>query len=51
MSKEYIGIIVEESLDDNRILNELDVRKIHITGHKNPTDRWHMYRLMYQRQK
>jgi hypothetical protein len=45
MNKEYIGIVVEESLDDNRILNKLDFRKIHITGHKNPTDRWHMYEV------
>ena len=27
MSKEYIGIVVEESLDDNRILNELEIKK------------------------
>jgi len=45
MSKEYIGIVVEESLDDNRILNELDIKKIHISGHRNPKDRWHMYEV------
>ncbi|URZ03354.1 hypothetical protein [Clostridium felsineum] len=45
MSKEYIGIVVEESLDDNRILNKLEVKKIHVTGHTNPIDRWHMYEV------
>lgn len=45
MEKEYIGIIIEESLDDNRILNKLDFRKIYITGHENPPDRWHMYEV------
>ncbi len=45
MAKDYTGIIVEESLDDNRLLNELNVRKIRITGHTNPADRWHMYEV------
>ncbi|AJA47058.1 hypothetical protein CPAST_c09580 [Clostridium pasteurianum DSM 525 = ATCC 6013] len=45
MNKEYIGIIVEESLNDNRILNGLDIKKIHITNHNNPKDRWHMYEV------
>lgn len=49
MNKEYIGIVVEESLDDNRILNGLDIKKIHITGHINPTDRWHMYEVNVSR--
>jgi len=45
MKKEYIGIIVEESLDDNRILNNLDFRKLQITVNENPSDRWHMYEV------
>jgi len=45
MEKEYIGIVVEESFDDNRILNKLDMRKMHITGHENPSNRWHMYEV------
>lgn len=51
MNKEYIGIVVEESFDDNRILNKLDIRKIHITGHKNPIDRWHMYEVNLSKEK
>ncbi len=45
MNKEYIGIVVEESLDDNRILNGLDIRKLHITGQSDPASRWHMYEV------
>lgn len=45
MSKKYIGIIVEESLDDNILINNLSVRKVHITNHKIIKDRWHMYEV------
>lgn len=45
MGKEYIGIVIEESLDDNKILNELDIRKIHITGHENSKNRYHIYEV------
>jgi hypothetical protein len=48
--KEYIGIIVEESLDDNRLLNKLDIKKVHITGHENAIDRWHMYEVVLSKQ-
>ena len=41
----YIGIIVEESLDDNRILNDIKIKKLHITGQQNPEERWHMYEV------
>lgn len=44
--KEYRGIIVEESLDDNRILNDLDIKKMKITRQSNPTLRWHMYEVL-----
>lgn len=40
MNKEYIGIVVEESLDDNRVLNDLNIRKLHITGYQNSSERW-----------
>jgi len=50
MEKAYTGIIVEESLDDNRILNRLAVRKIHITGQENPSARWHMYEVTVSHQ-
>ena len=40
---EYKGCIVEESLDDNRVLNNLKVVKIRITDEEKPEDRWHIY--------
>ena len=40
---EYKGCIVEESLTDNRILNNLKVVKIRITSEENADDRWHIY--------
>ena len=42
----YVGIIVEESLDDNRIINNYEVSKICITGHEKRQDRWHMYEVI-----
>ena len=45
MDKEYTGIIIEESFDDNRIINQLNVSKIHISGDENPKDRWHLYQV------
>ena len=45
MDKEYIGIVVEESLTDNRILNGLDISKVHITNQINPSDRCHLYEV------
>ncbi len=41
--KDYKGIIVEESLADNRILNKLKIIKLEITKEENPSDRWHLY--------
>ena len=43
--KEYRGVIIEESLNDNRIINELNVEKMIITGQENPLERWHMYEV------
>ena len=37
------GCIVEESLDDNRVLNNLKAVKIRITSENNPEQRWHIY--------
>ena len=45
MDKEYTGIIIEESFGDNRILNQLDISKVCISGHENPKDRWHLYQV------
>ena len=43
MTKDYKGIIVEESLSDNRILNDLEITKVEISKEENPVDRWHLY--------
>ena len=43
MDENYKGIIVEESLKDNRILNSLNIAKIQITTEENPKERWHLY--------
>lgn len=45
MEKSFTGIIVEESFDDNRIINGLEVKKVKISGHSNPSDRWHLYEV------
>ena len=42
----YVGIIVEESLDDNRIMNNYEISKICITGHEKREDHWHMYEVI-----
>lgn len=36
------GSIVEESLNDNRVLNNLEVIKVRITSEDNPSERWHI---------
>ena len=40
---EYKGCIVEESIDDNRVLNNLKTVKIRITDEADPEKRWHIY--------
>ena len=39
----YTGIIVEESLEDNRILNKLQIVKVRISNEEKQGDRWHLY--------
>jgi len=41
----YRGIIVEEGLNDNRILNNITVLKMHITGHEQKSERWHLFEV------
>ena len=45
MKNEYKGVIVEESLEDSRILNNLKIIKVEITKEKNQADRWHLYTI------
>ncbi len=37
------GVIVEESLDDNRVINLYRVASVKITDDDDPADRWHLY--------
>ena len=39
----YKGCIIEESLTDNRVLNNIKTFKIRITSEDNPQKRWHIY--------
>jgi len=43
--EKYRGILVEEALDDNRLINGFEIQKVVITGHRNPVDRWHLYEV------
>ncbi len=45
MKYEYHGVIVEEALDDNRLINTLKIDKVHVTGHKKQQDRRHLYQV------
>lgn len=45
MKYEYHGVITEEALDDNRLINTLKIEKFHITGHKKQSDRRHLYQV------
>ena len=46
MVNEYKGIIVEESLNDNRIMNDLNIIGFRISKDENPADRWHLYTVL-----
>jgi len=41
----YRGIIIEESFNDNRILNNITILKLYITGNEQKSDRWHLYEV------
>lgn len=41
----YKGTIVEESLKDNRILNNLEIIGVRISNTDKPEDRWHLYKV------
>lgn len=41
MSREYKGCVVEESLDNNLIVNELDIARVEISQKL----RWHLYHV------
>jgi hypothetical protein len=49
MKEKYKGVIIEESLSDNRILNKLKILDLKITKERNPQDRWHMFEVKIEK--
>lgn len=45
MLKEFEGWVVEESLEDSRLLNTLELIGFRISKEDNPADRWHLYKV------
>lgn len=45
----YKGTIVEESLEDNRVLNDVQIVGFRISKDENPADRWHLYTVNISR--
>ena len=43
MSERFTGVVVEESLTDNRAVNELTIRNVTVTDEDDPVRRWHVY--------
>jgi hypothetical protein len=41
----YRGIIIEESLIDNRILINFSIIKLHITATAKKSDQWHLFEV------
>ena len=41
----YRGIIIEESLIDNRILNNINILKLYITEAAKRNDQWHLFEV------
>lgn len=45
----YTGTVVEESLKDNRFINELNVQGVRISSAESPGDRWHLYKISIEK--
>ena len=41
----YRGIIIEESLNDNRVLNNVNILKLYITEAAKKSDQWHLFEV------
>ncbi|MFA6072397.1 MAG: hypothetical protein WC810_27865 [Janthinobacterium sp.] len=50
LANNYKGTIVEESLIDNRILNDLKIIDFRVSKDENPVDRWHLYTVLVTNQ-
>lgn len=40
-----LGTVVEESLEDSRVLNNSHILSARITSEDNPVKRWHLYKV------
>ena len=49
MNRDYKGGIVEESLTDNRVINDLKITSFRITTEENSAERWHIYKVKVSR--
>lgn len=47
--EEYRGSVIEESLKDNRVLNDIKVVRTRITNDEDPSKRWHIFVLHVNR--
>ena len=47
---QYKGVIIEESLADNRILNDFKIIEFRISKEENPADRWHIYTVQVSKE-
>lgn len=43
MNEKYKGVIIEESLENNKVLNDLEIIKLKITKEEIPSERRHLY--------
>ena len=41
----YLGTIIEESLEDGRVLSDFRILGVRITNDDNPAERWHLYKV------
>ncbi|MEI7513596.1 MAG: hypothetical protein WCJ74_03185 [bacterium] len=44
--KKYKGAIVEESLEDKKVLSDFDIVETTVTDDENPDDRWHIHKVL-----
>jgi len=42
----YKGTIIQESLKDDRQLNDFEIVRFRVTKDDNPSDRWHLFTVM-----
>lgn len=48
--EKFKGTIVEESLIDNRVINDFEIVGSRISKDENPADRWHLYTVLVSRE-